>query len=62
MSYARTFYRSIRRQRTYRAKQLIRLCPVCGCNMRPVWYSRHASRCPECKTSVRVPWLTVKEG
>ena len=62
MSKTRTISRSIKRQRTYRAVQIIRQCPVCGTNMRPVWHSRHASKCPECKTSVRVPWLLVKEG
>lgn len=57
MSKSRNIRRNILRMRTERAVQIIRQCPVCGTSMNPVWYSKHKSKCPECKTSVRVPWI-----
>lgn len=57
MSNSRTIARNAKRRRKERAIQLGRECPVCGAYMRPVWYSVSKRKCPQCKTSVCVPWM-----
>lgn len=57
MSNSRTIGRNIQRKRNERAIQIGKHCPVCGSPMQPVWYNNKTRKCPECKTSVRVPWI-----
>ena len=57
MSKTRSIARNIVERRRERDIQIGRECPVCGCSMRPVWYSASKRKCPQCKTSVCVPWM-----
>ncbi len=62
MSYSRTIARSIERTKRENAARIARYCPVCGRDMKPVWYSRRKRKCPNCKTTVRVPFLPTTTG
>lgn len=57
MSYSRSISRSALRARKEKAIRITQHCPVCGCSMKHVWWSRKTRRCTNCKTSVRVPWI-----
>lgn len=56
MSYQRTIRRNVRRVRIQRATDALTRCPVCGCDMRRVWYSRHKRKCPVCGCCVIIKW------
>lgn len=56
MSYQRTIRRNVRRVRLQRATDALTRCPVCGCDMRRVWYSRHKRKCPVCGCCVIIKW------